>query len=69
MIQFGSDTVIGMNQNNSDLLEMNSYPILSPGKLYNKNKTLRKVSLLVNFFNYKKRLYLEHDAGDVEIYN
>ena len=31
MIRIDSDTDIGMNQNSSDWLGMNSYPILSPG--------------------------------------
>ena len=31
IIRIGSDTDIGMNQNSSDWLGMNSYPILSPG--------------------------------------
>ena len=31
MIRIGTDTDIGMNQNSSDWLGMNSYPILSPG--------------------------------------
>ena len=33
MIRIGSDTDIGMNRNSSDWPGMNSYPILSPGKL------------------------------------
>ena len=35
MIRIGSDTDIGMNQNSSDWLVMNSYPILSPGEIKN----------------------------------
>ena len=31
MIRIGSNIDIGMNRNSSDWLEMNSYPILSPG--------------------------------------
>ena len=34
MICIGSDTGIGMNQNSSGWLGMNSYPILSPGSIF-----------------------------------
>ena len=34
MIRIGSDTDIGMNRNSSDLLGMNFYPILSPGRVF-----------------------------------
>ena len=33
MIRIGSDTYIGMNRNSSDWLGINSYPILSTGKV------------------------------------
>ena len=34
MFRFGSDTDVGMNRNSSDWLGMNSYPLLSPGKIF-----------------------------------
>ena len=51
MIRIGSDTDIGINRNSSDWLGMNSYPILSPGRLFNINSSGQFSKLYFTFLN------------------
>ena len=54
MIHIGSDKDIGMNRNISDCLGMNSYPILSPGKLLWNSQILKLMrNLILENFSQK----------------